>query len=464
MEKIKKILVIRSDAIGDMTLTLPAIKTIKDHYPNVHITVLASPINSQLIEHLDYVDDIILKENPKGILETWKYSRKLKQHNFDCAIHFRTKGAVAWACKWSIKYNIGHKNFIGLLPIFNKHGFWFKPHNRTQHVSEAFMEFIAPLGINTPSDYSLDIDVPNAWKDEAKPLLSERRDNVPLICIHPGVGHGNRPVTPKQYIEYIQELRQHRDCDIVITGASPAEIEYKNQILDAGFPNIIDAAGKTSVKSLAGLLSQCDLYVAVDTGPSHMATAIGVPQLAIFPSKRVKPLSWGPWNNRHFIVRNNHNCFYDCPHQHCPYDICSDDINIQDMVDKTQTLLAGGGINGIQEQRNYWFKTCMNILLLYDDTSKHDTLELRKTLSDWGIHTFAKHYKDPTLPTVIRENDIAIIHNIPKKRILRLWLMCQKANKQLHHPPLLLTKRPVVQSYSECVSDYIKHFSERGFF
>ena len=65
VEKIKKILVISSDAIGDMALTLPAIKTLKDTYPHLHITVLASPINSQLIQHLDFIDEILLKESPK---------------------------------------------------------------------------------------------------------------------------------------------------------------------------------------------------------------------------------------------------------------------------------------------------------------------------------------------------------------------------------------------------------------
>lgn len=461
---LKKILIIRSDAIGDMALTLPAIKTLKDTYPHLHITILASPINAQLIEHLDYIDDILLKESPNGLVETWKYSRKLKTFGFDCAIHFRTKGSVAWACKWAIKYNIGHKNFLGLWPVYRRYGFWHRPHNRTQHVSEAFMQFLKPLGISCPNEYTLNIPVPDQWKTDAAALLTKKRPNVPLICIHPGVGHGNRPVTPTQYIQYIQELRHHLDCDIVITGASSAEMDYKNQIIAADIPNIIDVAGKTTVKSLAGILSQCDAYVAVDTGPSHMATSIGVPQLAIFPSKRVKPLSWGPWNNRHFIIRNNHNCIHDCPHQHCPYDICSDDIDIHDMVQKTRQLLAGDGISGIDAQRRYWFKTCMNILILYDTQTQDDALTILATLKEWGIYCFAYDYRDPALKTCIREHDISIVHNLTKKRKLRLWLTCQNANKKLHHPPLLLHERPVMQSYSECVSDYIKHFSERGFF
>lgn len=464
MEKIKKILIIRSDAIGDMTLTLPAIKAIKTHFPHCHLTVLASPINAQLIEHLDFIDEILLKESPKGFFETWRYSKKLRKHNFDCAIHFRTKGSVAWACKWAIPYNVGQKNFLGLWPIFKRFGFWHKPHNRTQHVTEAFMQFLTPLGIPIPDSYSLDIAVPESWKQDAAPLLKTRRPNTPLICIHPGVGHGNRPIKPNQYIHYIKSLRHHIECDIVLTGASKAELDYKDQILDEGFDNIIDVAGKTTVKSLGGLLSQCDLYIAVDTGPSHMATSVGVPQLAIFPSKRVKPLSWGPWNNRHFIIRNNHNCFYDCPHQRCPYDVCSDDIDIQNMVQKSLALLNGDGISGIPEQREYWFTTCMNIALLFDNQTQDEVTTLKGTLQHWGIHTFAIHINDPNLPKLLRENDISIVHNIPKKKKLRLWFLCQRLNKKLHHPPLLLHERPVVQSLSDCVSDYIKHFSNRGFF
>ena len=60
VENISKLLIVRPDAIGDMILTLPAIKAIKEALPNTVITVLASPINSKIIEHLPYIDEVII--------------------------------------------------------------------------------------------------------------------------------------------------------------------------------------------------------------------------------------------------------------------------------------------------------------------------------------------------------------------------------------------------------------------
>ena len=208
-------------------------------------------------------------------------------------------------------------------------------------------------------------------------------------------------------------------------------------------------------------LSLLDVYVGVDTGPSHLASALERPQLAIFPSKRVRPLSVGPLNNRHFLIRNVVNCDHFCPHEHCPYTVCSDDISATDMVSKTIKLLNGEGVSAYSEQKVEWFKASLTICVVFDDESQSVGFDSRAHLNQMGFVVHSRHITSDSLFDLVTKHDVSILHNVTGKYAKRLWILSQRANPKLHNPPLVTHGDILELSAVDIVKKYCNDFQDK---
>ena len=462
VHKIKRLLLVRPDAIGDMVLMIPVLKAIRKKYPSIHITILASHYNSRIIKHLDLFDDIIYKTYIKSFKEFWSYVSFLKSKTYDVAIHFGIRDYIVWPCFFSIPINIGDKSLLSLWPIFRKYGVFYRNHDRPKHVCEYHFILAKALGISLSNEEDLEIPAPPGSIDEARDLLTQHgyTGTKPLIGIQVGVGFGNRPVKPEKYARYINALRQKMDVDVCISGYSDIELEFCS-VIESHVDAPVITLKKVPIELFMGVITLFDVFVSVDTGPFHLGAALKVPQLAIFPSKKVKPLSWGPYRNRHFVVRNTKNCTYDCPHQGCPYDVCSDDISETDMITKTIALLNGGGVSTKKEQREHWFSMCMTILVLWDEQSKERNEFLYRTLTKWGFIVHSLYYADSGVEKFIREHDIAIVHNLSGKRRWRLFLSGQRVIKYIYHSPLWIHDDVKFESKDDLIQYYSNKFSQK---
>lgn len=460
--KLKRLLLVRPDAIGDMVLMIPVLKAIRKKYPSLHITILASQYNARIIKHLDLFDDIIYKTYIKSFKEFWKYVSFLKVKKFDIAVHFGIRDYIVWPCFFSVPINIGDKSMLSLWPIFRKYGVFYRNHDRPKHVCEYHFIIAQALGLSLSDDEDLSIPAPKGVVDEARMLLSQHgySGNKPLIGIQVGVGFGNRPIKPEKYARYINELRKTMDVDVCISGYSDIELEFCS-VIESNVTTPVITLKKVPIELFMGVISLFDVFVSVDTGPFHLGAALKIPQLAIFPSKKVKPLSWGPYRNKHFVVRNTQRCTYDCPHQGCPYDICSDDISEADMIEKTRLLLNGGGVSSRKDQIEHWFSMCMTILILWDESTKDEYVTLFNTLKKWGFMVHARHCNDQGLETFIREHDIAIVHNLTGKRRWRLFLIGQRVIKYIYHSPLWIHHSIHVDTKDDLIQFYSRKFSRK---
>ena len=439
---VHRILIIRPDAIGDMVLTLPAIAAIKRQYPNSHITLMASPYNAAVLDPKPaYIDEILLDwfklGKAEGTRGFWKYVRFLRSQKFDLAIHFYSETNTAWVCYFAgIPYHIGDTAKLGLWPVFRKHGVFLKTFDQTKHVMEYNFQLLRPLGVRLEEQPQFRLDVSDVNRQCAIDLLRQagRRPGVPLIGVQIGVGFGNRPIEPEKYAEFMTQLSQSMDVDFCVIPHTDREKQFRDRLRAATSASILNIEG-TTIGELIGLISYYDLFVSVDTGPFHIASSLGVPQLAIFPSKKVKPTRWAPWRNRHFIVRESRICPHFCPHEGCPLTVCSDAIQVADMADKAVRLLAGDGVTSAEDQFPYWFTRSMTVLIVYET---EDAERYRGRLAVDGIHSYILRFDDPNLKDKLVEWDITIIHNLSGKRRWRLWWIARRASLQLFNPPLLV--------------------------
>ncbi|MBG90537.1 MAG: hypothetical protein CL521_01830 [Actinobacteria bacterium] len=459
---LRHILIARHDAIGDLILTLPAIAAIKSHFPDTKITVMTTAYNRDIIAHLPYIDEILVKPATHSFPLFIQFVKQLRSLKVDLMIHFRMTTEVAWAGFFGARHNIGDKSLLGLWPIFRRYGVFYRNHNRMNHVSEYNGILLKSLGISSRDCQELAYTPPPGAIPLAKRLLASLgpRKNIPLICIHIGVGFGNRPIRANKYVEYIHLLRSQMDVDIYLSCYTDAEIAVCKEI-QSQVKGPLLTAYRQPIQTYIGLLSLMDLFVSVDTGPFHLAAALKIPQLAIFPSKKVKPLSWGPFRNRHLICRNPYQCHHDCPHQQCPYDICSDDISVIDMVNKTQALLKGEGVSQQLEQREYWAQHSLSILVLYDEKTEDQARQFYQQLQSWSFVSFISHVTKPDLYPFARQRDISVIHNFSGKRRGRLFWMTQRLISTLFFSPLLIHGPHSYESLTELMATYQRQYGKK---
>ena len=467
IQRIQRVLIVRPDAIGDMVLTVPCIRAIKAAYPHWHITVLASPYNSRIVRHIPEIDDILLDWKRNGKINSFwdklHFIRYLRSRKFDLAIHFYSETETVWPCVFAgIPYHIGDTAKIGLWPVFRKYGTFLKTFDQTKHVVEYNFQLLRALGISLDPESKIDIPLPPGESERAELLLTQegRRSGVPLIGIQIGVGYGNRPIEPEKYAEYINALRQKTDLDVWVSPYSEKEKVFTARFLShLNGPALV--IPDTPITTLMGLISHSDVFVSVDTGPFHLGVGLGVPMLAIFPSRKVKPTRWAPWRNRHFVVRESQTCSYFCPHEGCVRTICSDNIRVTDMVDKTLALLDGKGVQSASDQFNLWFRASMSVLLLEDIQSTYLASQFEHELKTQGIRVIRRDVLAPNLFEALVENDVTIIHNFSRKRRFYVALRARLVSLKLFNPPVVINQIWTVKHPDSIPNRYRRAFEEK---
>jgi len=277
-----------------------------------------------------------------------------------------------------------------------------------------------------------------------------------LIGIHLGTGRGNKAWLRERYAQVIDHLIEKHRSTVVLTG-SDRELKASREVTDLCRRKPLNLVGRTTLSELISLISRYDLYIGVDTGPLHIAAALGIKTVALFPTKFVKPAEWGPYQTKHQIIHKAASCSKSCRPQSCSFDNCLRDISAKDVILAAEDLLEGKGLANLEEAKLEWFKKSINILCNRD--------EVVRDLTILGCHS-VKLTLPQSLSELIRlmvKEDINLIHWIGDRRapfLLRLARMI--ATPQLAIPPLLVHNRQNNhKDAKDLLAFYIKTFKER---
>lgn len=464
-----RLLILREDALGDMILALPVIQALYEKLNHPEITVLASNYsgNGDLIAHLPYIHEVMLSPNMRSFRDVLAFAKILRAKGFTHSLHLSTRAGTAWACFFGIPNNIGDMAILGLLPVFFRLGRFCPPHDMMVHQVQRNFGLLRPFGLSASDAIEKKLSVQPHPDDTApvrEALLARGFDfQRQTVCVHLGAAGGNKPVLPAKYAAYVMALhRESPDIQILITGASDEEKSFRDQFLDGIDRPVIDMVGATRLREVLTLLTYAHVFVGIDTGPAHMAAALGVPQLLLSTSKRVLPFKWGPWRNRHVVVRANSRCGITCHARACPEWTCVEDLPIAEMVTQTLILLNGGGFSTFEDQQQHWFRVAMPLLIVVDARTRERGHLLCQTWRSWGLTVHVAEVDDPMLYRNCVAWDIRIIQNVSARRRFRLFVMAQMLNRELSHPPLLCHGDPGLSTVADLLDHYRERFSKRG--
>ncbi|MCK5504202.1 MAG: lipopolysaccharide heptosyltransferase II [Thermodesulfovibrionia bacterium] len=345
VKKTEKILIRGANWIGDAIVTVPAIRSIRHAFPEAHISLLTRPWVAEIFKEDPAINEIILyNENFKGLAGRLKLAKILRQKKFDCAILLQNAfdaALIAWLAK--IPEIIGYKRdcrsflLTKAIPVTKD--------VLEQHQVYYYLKLLESAGIKTArtQPYIYIKDEERQW---ARNLIGSSLPGhrLPLIGINPGATYGSaKRWLPERFAEVIKRIINEINGRVVIFG-SPPEVEIANEIMksvrsasmDKGLritdygQRIVMMSGKTSLRELAALISECDALITNDSGPMHMASALFIPTVAIFGSTNKE--TTGPFGQGHKIITKGLPCSpcmkRECPEGHleCMTEITADEV------------------------------------------------------------------------------------------------------------------------------------------
>jgi len=319
----KRFLLIRTDRIGDTILTLPAVTTLRKHFPDSFIVFLAQPYTVPLIEKYAGID-LLLSYEPQGCHRGWKgflkLSLELQELNFDAALLFYPRPELAFAlakARIPLRIGSGYRWYSFLLNerIF-EHRKECKKHEAEYNLS--LLESLLPNKILQPQ-YEFKQWTPEPWWDDFKKELK----SIDYVIVHPGCGDSAPNLNEKQYKLIISLLLEKTECVVLLTGVSADENLVNNIAADFPEERVKKTVGRFSLPELFFVIRNALLLIASSTGPLHLANAAGTPLLGFFcPAKPHTPKRWGPYDQQQWVVTPKLDRPEICELKNCPHGGC----------------------------------------------------------------------------------------------------------------------------------------------
>ncbi len=347
----KKLLIVKIDAIGDFIIFSPMIKYYKKLYPNHSMSIVVNKLNKDLIKRFDNIDKVLIFDRVKFRKNPFKIRNlfiKIKKENFDIAISptFSREIIGDYLIKISgadkkIGFNgdlsnitkkdkiITDKFYTNLISIDDK----------TEKETRKNEEFINQLGANvkniTPVLKISENDTLKAKEILKKNGLENDRD---FIVIFPGSGGPGKKWPTKKYTELINWIKKEKNIEIVIAGAKNEE-RLVAQIKEGLNFNIINIVGQTTLPVFSAILKLSILYVGNDTGPVHLASAVGTPTICLIGGGDFgRFFPYGDLS-KNKIVYNSMPCF-QC-RWNCKYNRfkCIEDIKLEKVTEEINKII-----------------------------------------------------------------------------------------------------------------------------
>lgn len=331
-----KILISRTDRLGDLILALPFVETIKLRYPDCRIEVLASLYASPILENNSRIDRIVRVQNDQ--LATNNLYKKDLIHRLKMS-EYRVVVALFPERKISrLFYKAGIPIRIGTAGRF--HSIFFSHHlmhsrkSNRRHEYEYNLDFLRFFKegetVTMPKVYPLERELKNANR-----ILTEAGIDTdkPFVVLHPGSGGSAERWPLNKFLELYARIHK-LGVHAVISGS---EKERKIIEQEAGSQGISvkSISGDTDLRTLAAALSMATMVVANSTGPLHLAVAVGTSVVGLYPGRRrMSPRRWGPLGERDkVILPTGDECH--CPPKQCT---CMEKISADEVADAVQDL------------------------------------------------------------------------------------------------------------------------------
>ncbi len=340
VERPNKILIVRTDRLGDVILSTPVIKNLRNNFKNAHIAFMCRPYTRDVLEGNPYLNEVIVYDKygkHRSIWNTMRFSFNLKKKKFDWALILHpTNRAHLITFLAGIPFRAGwnRKNSLFL----TRRLFHNKQEGR-KHELEYTLDILRDINIPIV-DKTTYFPIKRQAEEKVRSLLKGcgLNSSDKLIIMHPSASCLSKRWPQANFSELIKLVKDKLSFKIAII-TSENEKKHGQKIIDEN--NVIDLRGKLNISEIGSLLKRASLFISNDSGPVHIAVSLNIPVISIFGRKNpgLSPLRWKPLGESSFYFHEDAGCA-ECPAHNCKKGfICLKKITPQNIAKKAITIL-----------------------------------------------------------------------------------------------------------------------------
>ena len=324
----KRVLISRTDSIGDVLLTLPVCAWLKKEFPEIEILFLGKGYTKTVVEAYKQVDHFLDWEDFLNAPKTEKI-QSFRALELYAVIHvFPDKEIAALAKKARVPVRVGTSHRAYHL-VTCTHRVNFTRKNSKQHEAQLNHELLRPFGLTALPDMKELNEATQFFSIPEVELPTKYQLPSPYIILHPK-SQGSALEWPlEKYMELAIKLAE-KGKTIVFTGTEAEGVFFREQIPQ--HPSILDSTGQLSLAQLFALIQKAETLIACSTGPLHIAGFLGIHAIGLFsPRRPIHPGRWRPLGSKAEAIVFDKKCPKCAQRKACD---CITQISVESLLEK----------------------------------------------------------------------------------------------------------------------------------
>jgi len=324
------ILIVKLSAIGDVIHTLPSLAALRRLYPDAHITWVVEEAAADLIIGHPHLDEVIISRRKSWIRDikagkwqsAWREMRaflqRLRSRRYDLVIDFHglLKSSMMVFLSGG-KRNLGYDSWQELSGLFLHEKI---PEDMNKHAVDRYLDFPRYLGAES-HDVEFILPLTDKTKAVAKRLLDQHHlSEKNYIAVNPIAYWETKLWDSAKFAKLADQIKEGLKLDVIFTGSNRTDAA---DILSRMKKEGINLGGKTSLPILAEIYKSARAVITTDSGPMHLAAAMGTPVIALFGP--TDPARTGPYGKGHAVIRADLPCS-PCLLKKCSTKECMEEI------------------------------------------------------------------------------------------------------------------------------------------
>jgi len=335
LPEIRRVLIIKPSAIGDVVHTLPILGLLRARFPAAQISWLVTPACAGLLDGHPMLHEVI-RFDRRGFGDMWKrpdrlfqlrrFTRDLRRRRFDLVLDFQgllRSGLLAWST--GARWRVGFQNARELGHLFYTHRVPIK--TTEQHAIERYLEIARAVGCDVPDALTFPFATTPVDRSGVEAKLAGLG---PFAVLLPATNWATKRWPTGHFAALVRPLHERFGLATVLAGGPDAAA------LAPLIPTDLNLAGQTSLRELTALLERATVVIANDSGPMHIAAALGVPLVTLFGP--TNPVRTGPYGRPLNVLRLDLPCS-PCYSRKCVHRSCLQWLTPEAVIDLVASQL-----------------------------------------------------------------------------------------------------------------------------
>ena len=338
----KRLLVIRLDRIGDVAISTSVITAARQAWPQAFIAMLVRTACREIIEGHPYLNAAFFYDKEglhQKAWDTFLFAQTLRRFRFDTALvlHPSTRSHA-------IPFLAGIPRRIG----YNRKDSWMLtrrlPHRKQEgekHEAEYALDMLRVFGIDPgPPKPVVPLDPLALSRVEGILKQGAWNPSLPLVAIHPSASCVSKRWMPERFAAVADRLVESHGAQIVLV-ASKEDAVHADAVMEHMSKPVLNFAGRLPLRELVAFFSRCNLLISNDSGPVHLAAAVGTRVVDIFGRNQagLSPRRWGPIGEGHIVLHKEVGCD-ECLAHNCQIEFkCLKELSVDEVYQAAVSVL-----------------------------------------------------------------------------------------------------------------------------